>query len=356
MNSSFVPIDEQKLMNFMHKAVSDLGATVSSSLVVVGEKFGFYKVMAGAGPITASEISKKTGVIERYVSEWLDNQAAGGYITYDPQTKTYFLPDEHAACLADEKSPTYLLGAFQSFTSMVKDEPKVVQAFKNGNGINWGDHHCDLYEGTERFFKTGYVANLLSLWIPSLDGIEAKLKSGIKVADIGCGHGSSTILMAKEFPESEFIGFDFHEPSIKTAQKRAQEAGLDNNIRFEVADSTNFPGKNYDFVTIFDALHDMGNPSGVSEHVLHSLEPDGSWMIVEPFASDKTEENHNPLGRLFFGASTTVCVPCSLASNGPGLGAQAGPKKIEDIVKGVGFTKFRIATKNPFNIIYETKP
>jgi len=351
-----MPIDEEKLMDFIHKAIHDMGATVSASLVVIGEKIGLYKAMAGAGPITAEELSKKTGVTERYVSEWLNNQAAGGYVIYDSQTQTYLLPDEHAACLADENSPTYLLGAFQSFTSMVKDEHKVTEAFKSGEGISWGDHHCDLYEGVERFFKTGYLANLVSNWIPALNGIETKLKSGIKVADIGCGHGASTIIMAKEYPESEFIGFDFHLDSITVARKRAREAGVENNIKFEVAESTSFPGKDYDFVTVFDALHDMGNPYGASEQIFKSIKSDGSWMIVEPFASDKPEENHNPLGRLFYGASTSVCVPCSLATKGPGLGAQAGPAKIEQVVKAGGFTTFRIATKNPFNIVYEANP
>jgi len=301
-----MPIDEEKLMAFMHKAVHDLGATVSASLVVIGEKMGLYKAMAGAGPITIEDLAKKTKITERYVSEWLNNQAAGGYVVYDPTIKTYLLPDEHAACLADENSPTYLPGTFQSFTSMVKDEHKATQAFKNGEGIPWGDHHCHLYEGVERFFKTGYNANLVSKWIPSLNGIEPKLKSGIKVADIGCGHGASTIIMAKEYPESEFIGFDFHPDSVDMARKRAKEAGVESNVKFEVVDSTSFPG-NYDFVTVFDALHDMGNPCGASEQVFKSIKSDGSWMIVEPFASDKPEDNHNPLGRLFYGASTSVC-------------------------------------------------
>lgn len=350
-----MPIDETKLQEFLGKAVSDLGATVSSTLVVVGEKLGLYKALAEFGPLNSHELAERTGLLERYAFEWLNNQAAGGYIAYDSKANKYYLPEEQKACLADENSPTYLPGSFQSFLSMAKDEEKVTKAFKEKQGIPWGDHHCDLYEGVERFFKTSYLANLVSNWIPSLDAVEEKLKDGIRVADIGCGHGSSTIIMAKEYPNSEFTGFDYHLESIKTAAQRAKEAGVDDRVSFKTADSTNFPG-NYEFVTIFDALHDMSNPHGAAKQIFKSLNPNGSWMIVEPFSSDKPRENHNPIGRMFYGASATVCVPCSIAGNGPGLGAQAGPSRIEQVVKSGGFTQFRIATQNPLNIIYEAKP
>ena len=351
-----MPLDEKKLMDFMQKAVLDLGATISSSMVVIGEKLGLYKAMAGTGPITAIDLAKKTGIKEQYVSAWLNNQAAGGYVVYDPKTSSYLLPEEHAACLADENSPTYLPGSFQAFLSMAKDDAKVAEAFREGKGIHWGDHDSGLYEGVERFFRTNYLANLVSIWIPALDGVETKLKSGAKVADVGCGHGSSTIIMAKQFPQSEFIGYDYHQGSIQTAQKRAEEAGVSNQVKFEVADSTSFSGNNFDFVTIFDALHDMGDPHGAAKQVFKSLKPDGSWMIVEPLSSDKPEENHTPIGRMYYGASASVCVPCSLAANGPGLGAQAGPAKIEQVVKYGGFTKFRVAAENPMNIVYEANP
>ena len=351
-----MPINDKKLEDFLNKAISDIGGAVSSSMVVVGEKLGFYKAMAGTGPLTSEELSKKTGIIERYVREWLNNQAAGGYLIYDPVAQTFTLPDEHAECLAYENSPNFLLGAFQIFTSLVKDDSKIIDAFKRGKGIPWGDHDCGLYEGTERFFRTGYSANLVNTWIPSLVGVVEKLKSGSKVADIGCGHGASTIIMAQAFPESEFIGFDYHQPSINVARQRAKEAGVNDNVKFELAESTNFPGKNYDLVTVFDALHDMGNPIGTASHTFKCLKSDGTWMVVEPFASDKIEENHNPIGRIYYGASSFVCVPCSLATNGPALGAQAGPKKLEQVIKSGGFKKFRIATTNPFNMVLEANP
>lgn len=354
--TTIMPIDEKKMQEFLEKAIGDLGATGSSTLVVVGEKLGLYKKMADSDPLTAKQLSEKTGVLERYVSEWLNNQAAGGYVTYDPMTGKYSLTEEQAACLADENSLTYLPGSFQAFLSMAKDEEKIARAFKEGKGIPWGDHHCDLYEGTEKFFKTSYMANLVSTWIPSLEGVEEKLKNGALVADIGCGHGSSTIIMAKEYPKSTFVGFDYHPPSIETAKRRAQEAGVSDQIRFEVSESTQFSGDSYDFVTIFDALHDMADPYGTSKQIFKSLKSDGSWMIVEPSSSDKLEENHNPLGRMFYSASATVCVPCSIAGNGPALGAQAGPKKIQEVVKKGGFTRFRIATQNTMNIVYEAKP
>lgn len=348
-------VDQQKLQEFLGKAVGDLGATVSSTLVVVGEKLGLYKALADFGPMTSHELAEKTGILERYAFEWLNNQAAGGYVLYESKENKYYLSDEQKACLADKDSPTYLPGSFQAFLSMAKDEEKVTKAFQEKQGIHWGDHHCDLYEGVERFFRTKYVANLVSSWIPSLDGVEDKLKAGINVADVACGHGSSTIIMAKEYPNSTFVGFDYHPESIKTATKRAEDAGVSDRVRFEVADSTEFSGT-FDFVVVFDALHDMANPHGAAEQIFKAMKPSGSWMIVEPFSSDKPRENHNPIGRMFYGASATVCTPCSIAGNGPGLGAQAGPSKIEQVVKSGGFSKFRIATQTPMNIIYEANP
>ena len=296
------------------------------------------------------------------------NQAASGYISFDPSTAKYTLPPEQAMALANENSPVFSLGGFQGAMAFFRDEPKITEAFRSGKGVDWGNHDHNLYEGTERFFKPNYVANLVSSWIPSLDGgkVEEKLKrGGAIVADVGCGHGISTILMAKAYPNSKFIGYDYHEPSIEIARKRAKEEGLtEDRITFEIASSTDFPSKNsntdddgrYDMVAFFDCLHDMGDPGGAASRVLKTIKPNGTWMIVEPFANDKQEDNLNPVGRVFYAASSLVCVPASLAYNGPALGAQAGERKIKNIVTQAGFTRFTRATQTPFNIIYEAKP
>ncbi len=357
-------IDEAKLKEFMGKVVNDLGATESTVLVIIGDKLGLYKAMADSKPVTPAELANRTGTTERYIREWLTNQAAGGYISYDPNTAKYTLPPEQAIALANENSPVFSLGGFQGAMAFFRDEPKITEAFRTGKGVDWGDHDPNLYEGTERFFKPNYIANIVSSWIPSLDAgkVEEKLKraSGAKVADVGCGHGISTILMAKAYPNSKFIGFDYHKPSIEVARKRAKEEGLsEDRITFEVASSTDFPskeGEGYDLVAFFDCLHDMGDTSGAASHVLQTLKPDGTWMIVEPFANDKVEDNLNPIGRMLYAVSTVVCVPASLAHNGPALGAQAGERRISELVKAVGFKHFKRATQTPFNLIYEAKP
>jgi len=354
-------VDETKLKEFMGKVVNDLGATFSTVLVIIGDKLGLYKAMADSKPVSAVELSSRTGTTERYVREWLANQAAGGYIIYDPNTEKYTLPPEQAMVLANDKSPAFALGGFQSAMAFFRDEPKITDAFSTGRGVDWGDHDPNLYEGTERFFKPNYVANIVSSWIPSLDGgkVEEKLKrEDAIVADVGCGHGISTILMAKAYPNSKFIGFDNHGASIEIARKRAKEEGLiEDRIAFEVASSTDFPSKDngYDLVAFFDCLHDMGDPGGAASHVLKTLKQDGTWMIVEPFANDKVEDNLNPVGRIFYAGSSLVCVPASLAHNGPALGSQAGEYRISQLVKAAGFKHFKRASQTPFNLIYEAK-
>jgi SAM-dependent methyltransferase len=351
-----VAINPDKLNEFMGKAVSEIGIAMSAALVLIGDKLGLYKAMAQAGPLTPAEVAKKSGTAERYVREWLANQAAGGYVTYDAASGKYTLPDEQAFALADEGSPAFLAGAFQIIAAIFRDEPKFAERFRSGDGLGWGEHDHRLFEGTERFFRPGYIANLTSSWIPALDGVEDKLRNGIKVADVGCGHGASTIVMAKAFPKSEFVGFDFHEPSIIAARQRAEAAGVAARCRFEIARSTDFPGKGYGLVAHFDCLHDMGDPVGAARHVRETLAPDGTWMIVEPFAGDKVEDNLHPIGRVFYAASTMVCVPASLAEHGPALGAQAGEARLRHVVTSGGFTRFRRATQTPFNMVLEAKP
>ncbi len=349
-------VNPDKLNEFMGKAVADMGAAISAALVLIGDKLGLYKAMAGAGPLTPSELAKKTGTTERYVREWLNNQAAGGYVTYDSKTQKYTLPEEQAMALAVEDSPAFIPGAFQIISSIFKDEAKVTSAFKTGEGIGWDQHDVALFEGTSRFFRPNYLANLTSQWIPALEGVEAKLQRGAKVADVGCGHGSSTILLAKAYPEAQVTGFDYHQPSIEAARKAAAQAGIADRVKFEVATSTEFPGTDYDLVCFFDCLHDMGDPVGAAAHVKKTLKKDGSWMIVEPFANDKVEDNLNPVGRVFYAASTTICVPASLASQGPALGAQAGEARLKEVATKGGFTRFRRATETPFNLILEARP
>ena len=350
-------IDEGKLNEFVGKAVGDMGAAMGAALVVIGDKLGLYKAMAGAGPLTSTELAKRTACAERYVREWLAAQAAGGYVTYDPTTRTYTLPPEQALCLADDSSPTFLPGAYQLMAAVMRDEPKVTDAFRSGAGVGWHEHDPGLFEGTERFFRPNYAANLVSAWLPALEGVEEKLRRGARVADVGCGHGASTILMAQAYPNSTFVGFDYHEPSISWARKAASRAGVADHVRFEVAASKAYPGTGYDLVTFFDCLHDMGDPAGAARHVLGTLHPEGTWMIVEPFAHDRVEENLNPVGRIFYSASTLVCTPASLAQEvGLALGAQAGEARLREIVTGAGFRRFRRATQTPFNLVLEARP
>ena len=350
-------IDEQKLHDFMLKAVGDIASTMSAMLLIIGDRLGLYKAMAESGnPITSEELAKKTNTNERIIREWLANQAAGGYIMYNASDGKYTLPPEQAMALADENSPVYIHGAYQSIKSFFKDEDKFVEMFKSGKGMRWGEHHHDLFEGTARFFKPNYVGNLVSSWIPSLDGVEEKLKQGAKVADIGCGYGISTILMAKAFPNSKFYGFDNHGPSIEQAKVVSTKEGVTVNTEFNIVSANNESiGNDYDLITFFDCLHDMGDPVGAMKFAKQSLKSDGTCMIIEPMANDKVEDNLNLVGRTYYAASTLVCVPNSLADNGPALGAQAGEKKIKETVEAAGFTKFRRAAQTPFNIIYEAK-
>jgi 2-polyprenyl-3-methyl-5-hydroxy-6-metoxy-1,4-benzoquinol methylase len=350
-------LDMQKLDAFMGKAVGDLGATLSAALIVIGDELGLFKAMADAGPITSAELAKRTETSERYVREWLASMAAGGYVEYDAKSEKYILPAEQAFALSVEDSPAFLPGAFQLALGLLSDQPKIKEVFKSGEGMGWHEHDARLFHGTERFFRPNYIANLVSSWIPSLEGVQAKLEKGARVADIGCGHGASTILMAKSYPKSKFSGFDYHEPSIRWAQRAAKEAGVADRATFEVASSKAYPGKDYDLVTFFDCLHDMGDPVGASKHVRETLAGDGTWMIVEPFAHDRLEQNLNPVGRVFYSASTLVCTPASLSQEGKlGLGAQAGEKRLRDVVTSGGFKRFRRATETPFNLVLEARP
>ncbi len=350
-------VDMDKLHEFLGKAIVDSGATFHAALVRIGDKLGLYKALAAGGPQTPAELAQRTGTSERYVREWLCCQAAGGYVSYASANGKFYLTEEQAFALADENSPAFLPGAFQVALAATKAEEQIEKRFRTGEGMGWHEHHPEVFVGTERFFRPGYAANLLSAWIPALEGVHEKLKSGGRVADVGCGLGASTILMAKAYPESEFIGFDYHEKSIETAKQRAKEAGVGDRIRFEVAMAKNFPGKEYDFVTFFDCLHDMGDPAGAASHVRSTLKKDGTWMIVEPFAGDRPEENFNPIGRAFYGASTLLCTPASLSQEvGLALGAQAGAKRLREVVTSGGFTQFRRATQTPFNLIFEARP
>jgi 2-polyprenyl-3-methyl-5-hydroxy-6-metoxy-1,4-benzoquinol methylase len=350
-------LNEAKLHEFLGKALVDFGATFNAALVRIGDRLGLYKALAQGGPQTPGELAKRTGTAERYVREWLSAQAAGGYASYDSSTGKFFLTEEQAFALADESSPCFMPGAFQVALASTKAEEQLAERFKTGSGFGWHEHHHELFVGTERFFRPGYAANLISSWIPSLEGVEAKLKTGAKVADVGCGLGASTILMAKNYPKSQFFGFDYHDKSIEAARQRAMEAGVGDRIQFEVAKAKDFPGKDYDFVTFFDCLHDMGDPTGAARHVHSTLKKDGTWMIVEPFAGDKLEDNFNPIGRAFYGASTLLCTPASLSQEvGLALGAQAGEKRLREVVTSGGFTHFRRATQTPFNLIFEARP
>jgi SAM-dependent methyltransferase len=350
-------IDEGQLNEFMGRVVGDLGAAISAALVVIGDRLGLYRAMGDSEPVTAEQLASRTDTDARYVREWLSNQAAGGYVAYDPETSRFHLTPEQALALAQEGSPAFVPGAFQLATALIKDAPTIEQAFRTGHGVGWHEHHDDLFAGTERFFRPGYSANLISAWIPALDGVQAKLEAGARVADIGCGHGASTIIMARAFPRSSFAGFDYHQASIEHARHAASEAGLDGRVNFEVAAAKEYPGDDYDLVTMFDCLHDMGDPAGAATHVLQTLRADGTWMIVEPYAGDRLEDNLNPVGRVFYGASTLVCTPASRDQEiGLALGAQAGQARLREVVTDGGFTRFRRATETPFNIVLEARP
>jgi SAM-dependent methyltransferase len=348
-------IDQGKLNQFMGRFVNDLGAVMHAATIVAGDKLGLYKALAD-GPLTAEELARRTETDARYVREWLSAQAASGYVEYEPASERFGLSDEQAFALTVEGGPAFIPGAFEIAVAQFKAIPKMISAFRTGLGLGWHEHDVALFHGTERFFRPGYAANLVAQWIPALDGTQARLEAGASVADIGCGHGASTLIMAEAFPASRFVGFDYHEPSIRIATQAAERAGLANRVRFEVASAKAFPGRNYDLVAMFDCLHDMGDPTGAAAHVRESLARDGTWMIVEPFANDRLEDNLNPVGRIFYSASTFICTPASRSQEvGACLGAQAGEARIRDVATRGGFSRFRRATQTPFNLIYEAR-
>jgi SAM-dependent methyltransferase len=357
MSTSTAPaINMDKLNAFIGQFVSDLGASVHAGMVVIGEKLGLYKALA-EGSMTAAELAAKTQTDERYLREWLGSQAAGGYITYDERTDKFSLTEEQAFTLANGDSPAYLPGAFELALGSLAAVPRIAESFRSGAGMGWHEHADGVFHGCEKFFRPGYAANLVSAWIPALTDVKTKLEVGARVADIGCGKGASTVLMAKAFPNAEFFGFDYHDKSIEAARESARAAGVAGRVTFEVAKAKEFPGRNYDFVTVFDCLHDMGDPIGASVHVRQSLAKDGTWMIVEPYANDQFKDNLNPVGRVMYSFSTLLCTPCSRSQEvGLCLGAQAGEARIREVVTSAGFSRFRRAAETPFNIVYEARP
>ena len=351
-----VEVDGDKLMQFVFRAVDEVGATLNAALVVMGDRLGLYRGLAGAGPLSPGELAARTGTAERYVREWLNAQAAGGYVTYDPESGCYTLPPEQTVALTESDSPAYLPGFFQIALGSVIDSPEIVERAKSGDGFGWHEHVHDVHEGCERFFRPGYNAHLVGEWLPALEGVVEKLQRGARVADVGCGHGSSTILMAQAFPNSTFVGSDYHDGSIETARRRAQDAGVADRVNFQVAPAAAYSGDGFDLVTMFDCLHDMGDPVGAARHVCSTLAPDGTWMIVEPNAGDRVEDNLNPVGRAYYAFSTLLCTPASLSQEvGLALGAQAGEARIRDVVQAGGCTRFRRAAETPFNLVFEAR-
>ena len=351
------PVDAAKLERFVFRAVDEVGATLNAALVVMGDRLGLYRALAGAGRLTAGELAERTGASERYVREWLNAQAAGGFVAYHPAEGRYSLPPEQAVALTDSDSPAYLPGFFQIALGSVLDSPRITDAMRSGDGVGWHEHNHHVHDGCERFFRPGYNANLLTSWLPALDGVVERLQRGIRVADVGCGHGASTVLMAGAFPNSTFVGSDYHAGSIETARDRAREAGVGDRVRFETAPADGYSGDGYELVTMFDCLHDMGDPVGAARHVLRTLAPDGTWMIVEPAAGDNVEDNLNPVSRAYYGFSTLLCTPASLSQDvGLALGAQAGPASIARVVAEAGFSRFRQAAETPFNLVFEVRP
>jgi len=345
-------IDQAKLDALLGRAVVDIGANFHAALVVTGDKLGLFRALRDLGPTTPADLAKRTGTHERYVREWLSAMAAGGYVTYEGPTERFSLSEEQALALFDADLP----GAFMLAQATVKSEPRITEAFRSGKGMGWHEHDPALFEGTERFFRPGYAINLVPTWIPALEGVQATLEKGGRVADVGCGHGSSTILMAKAFPASRFVGFDYHKGSVESARKNAEREGLGDRVTFEVAGAGNYPGSDYDLVAFFDSLHDMGDPVGIGSHVRRSLGSEGTWMLVEPFAHDRLEDNLNPVGRLYYGASTMLCTPNSLSQEvGTALGAQAGEARLRQVATKAGFTRFRRAAETPFNLVLEAR-
>jgi 2-polyprenyl-3-methyl-5-hydroxy-6-metoxy-1,4-benzoquinol methylase len=347
-------VDQEKLMRLVGQAVNDMGALLSGTLIVVGDKLGLYRAMRERGAVTSTELATATGTAERYVREWLNSQAASGYVTYDGNGR-YRLTPEQAEMLTNEDSPFCVLGGFQVTSAATRAMPKLIERFTSGAGLGWHEHDPDLFEGTERFFRPGYMAHLVSTWLPALDGVLPKLERGIRVADVGCGRGASTIIMARAFPHSEFVGSDYHAPSIEMARKAAADAGVA-NCAFEVASAKEYTGT-FELVCHFDCLHDMGDPVGAARHVRETLTADGTWLIVEPFANDEVADNLNPVGRVYYSASTFICTPASLSQEvGLALGAQAGEARLRDVVTQAGFARFRRAAETPFNLILEARP
>ena len=350
-------VDETKLNAFMDKILGDIGGAFSVPLVRMGDKLGLYKALNEHGPMTSAELAAKTKVAERYAREWLSQQAASGYLEYAPATGKFTLPPEQAMVFAEPDSPVYLQAAFDMVAVMLENQALVEPAFRSGKGVGWGDQSQCLFCTTGRFFRTGYHHNLVASWLPALDGVMSKLERGATVADVGCGHGFSTIFMAKAFPNSTFVGYDFHPASVKQARAHAEQHGAAANTKFEVAMASDFPGKDLDLVTFFDCLHDMGDPVGAARHVLKTLKPDGSWMIVEPQAGDRLEDNLNPVGRMYYAGSTMVCIPTSLDQPvGAAFGAQAGFAKLSSAITQGGFSAVRKATETPFNMVLEARP
>ena len=350
--------DEQKLQDFMGRMLGEFGAVASAPLIALGDRLGLYKAMAEQGLLTSAEVAQRAELSERYVREWLAAQAASGFIRYDAATGKYELENEMALCFADETSPTFIAGFCDCAEAMFRALPKLEGAFRTGLGVGWHQHHPSLFKGTERFFRPGYTAHLVSEWIPALAGVEEKLNAGgARVADVGCGHGVSTILLAHAYPRATFVGFDYHEPSIQRARESAVEAGVADRVTFEIAAAKDYPGTGYDLVAFFDCLHDMGDPVGAAAHVVRSLKPDGTWMIVEPFANDRVEDNLNAVGRVYYSASTMICTAASLSQEGRmALGAQAGEARLREVVTKGGFTRFRRAHETPFNLVLEARP
>lgn len=348
-------VNEEALKAFLGQIVSDLGASLHVLTVVIGDKLGLFRALADAGPCTSVELAEATGTAERYVREWLRGQAAGGYVRYDAASDRYWMTPEQACVLGQEDSPAFAAGAFWMTPAVARSQAALLEAFRTGDGFGWDQHDPDMFVGTDRFFRPGYVANLITTWLPALDGVVDRLAAGGTVADLGCGFGSSTVLMAQAFPAAEVVGFDYHPASIAAATAKASQLGL-SNCRFEVAGATDFPGSGYELITVFDALHDMGDPVGASVHIRHALASDGTWMIVEPAAEDSVDANLNPVGRVYYNASTMVCVPNSLSQEvGAALGAQAGPAAIEDVVRRAGFGCFAEVARTPFNIVFEAR-
>jgi SAM-dependent methyltransferase len=347
-------IDNDRLNTFLGRAVGDLGAAISATLMLVGDRLGLYRALA-ASPATPADLAQRTHTHERYIREWLANQAAGGYVTYDADSGRYSLDDAQALCLASPDSPVDLAGAYYIVEAAFHALERTTENFRTGQGMEWGEHHACLFHGTERFFRAGYHAHLLTEWLPALDGAVEKLGHGARVADVGCGHGASTLLMARAFPHSQFVGYDYHADSVRTANERASAAGI-RNARFEAADAVGYDEEDLDLVTFFDCLHDMGDPIGAARHAYQALKPDGHCLLVEPFAGDHVQDNLNPVGRVYYGASSQICVPVSLARHGPALGAQAGQARLQQVMAEGGFRRFRRAAETPFNLVLEARP